>query len=73
MYEHGCLECYSRHILYKSKQFGHCEGDRGGHPTFFGIWSTGLGADVGKNTVQEVVSLIKIDMYLFTYKGGSLQ
>ena len=47
--------------------------DRGGHPTFFGIWSTGLGADVGKNTVQEVVSLIKIDMYLFTYKGGSLQ
>ena len=52
----------------KSCQGVCCEGLRRS-PHVFEMWAPGLGGDVGKNTVQEMVALIKIDIYLFTYKG----
>ena len=33
------------------------------------MWTTGLGGEVGGNTVQEMVALIK---NIFIYKGGTL-
>ena len=32
--------------------------DRDGHPTFFGMWATGLGGEEGKNTGQEMVAFL---------------
>ena len=40
--------------------------DRDGHPTFFGMWATGLGGEEGKNTGQEMVA------FLFIYMGDSV-